>query len=174
VKPGSIVKGVAQAVILAFVVNSAALAQQGGRAAPAAPAAPKTVARLVSVEGNVLASNASGLAAGNKGLALYDGQRVITATKSKATVQFDDGCVVTLEPNQRYVIDSDRPCILRLAQVQSTLPQPPTTVATPTDGGLAGAALSGSLDGAVGTLAVGVLGVIAYVNMRRDGSVSPN
>ncbi|MBL0141410.1 MAG: hypothetical protein IPP91_04945 [Betaproteobacteria bacterium] len=169
-KPGSIVKCVAQAVVLAFAVNAASFAQQGGRAAPPAP---KAVARLANVEGNVLSSNPSGLSAGSKGLVLFEGQRVITATKSKAVVEFDDGCVITLEPNQRYVVDSSRPCNMRFAQVQSTLPQP-TVASTPPADGLANAALSGSLDGQIGALAVGVLGVIAYDRMRRDETVSPN
>lgn len=169
-KNGSIVKGVAEALALAFLVASPSIAQQGG------PAAPRTVASLASVEGSVLVSNPTGLAAGGKGAALTSGMRVITAANSRATVRFDDGCVVTLQPNQRYVVDNSRPCAARLLMVQSIVPPPTVALPAPPSAGgsLAGVALSGGLPGTGEALLAGIAGVTAITRWRRDETVSPN
>ncbi len=155
-------------VALAIVAAPAAWAQQGG------PAAPAIVAHLANVEGNVLVSNASGLAAGGNGLALTKGTRVITPANGKAVIQFDDDCKVSLQPNQRLVIDPSKPCNQRMLLVQSTLPQPPITPIPPPTTNLASAALSGSLQDSAGLLAGGLMGATAIVRWRRDETVSPN
>lgn len=163
-KPRSIATGTAQAIALAFVVASAAIAQQG------APA----VANLESVEGNVLVSTATGLAAGASGSALTTGTRVITPANGKAVIKFSNGCSVQLQPNQRFVIDPSKPCDQLLLLVQSTLPAPPVAPSPPPSGFLASAAPSGGLPDSVGYLMGGVAGVTAIVRWRQDENVSPN
>lgn len=158
-----IVKRVASAVALTMVVASASLAQ--------GLAAPSVLAHLASVEGNVLVSHVSGLIAGSKGLALNESVRVITTARSKAVIQFDNGCRVTLEPNQRLVVSREKSCDAYPLLVQNILPGPGIV---PVGGpGLSGAALSGSLQTAMGW-AIGIAGVAAIIDSRRDDSVSPN
>lgn len=156
-KSASLVKRAAQAVALALVVASGPLlAQQGGQAAP------KDVARLDNVEGNVLVGGATGLVSGIKGLVLKEGTRVLTTAKGRAVVQFDDGCKVQLEPNQRYVVSREQACEMRILMVQGSVP--PVSPVT-------SAALSGNLETGI---AIGALGVGAVLWDRRDEPVSPN
>jgi hypothetical protein len=77
---------------------------------------PRDVARLKSVNGNVLVSREAGLAAGAQAERLVNGSRVITTANSDAIVEFDDGCEVHLKENERYEVDSGRACALRLAE----------------------------------------------------------
>ncbi len=160
-KSASLVKRAAQAVTLALVVASGPLlAQQGGQPAP------KDVARLDNVEGSVLVGGASGLVSGSKGLVLKEGTRVLTTAKGRAVVQFDDGCKVQLEPNQRYVVSREQACEMRILMVQGAVPAP-----VPPASPVTAAALSGGLETAT---AIGALGVGAVLWNRRDESVSPN
>ena len=76
----------------------------------------RVVARLKSVSGNVLVSREAGLAAGEQAERLADGTRVLTTANSEAVIEFDDGCEVRLNENERYDVDSGSPCALRLAQ----------------------------------------------------------
>ena len=155
-KSASLLKLAVQAAALALVVTSAPLAQQGGQAAP------RDVARLDNVEGSVLVGGASGLVSGSKGLVLKEGTRVLTTAKGRAVVQFDDGCKVQLEPNQRYVVSREQACEMRILMVQGTVP--PVSPVT-------SAALSGNLETGI---AIGALGVGAVLWDRRDEPVSPN
>ena len=72
----------------------------------------RSVARLKSVTGNVLVSRESGLAAGAEAERLTDGTRIITTANSEAVVEFDNGCEVRLKENERFDVDSGRPCAL--------------------------------------------------------------
>lgn len=159
--------GAAQAIALTVAMASPALAQQG---APAGSQEPKPVAQLESVEGSVLVSNPTGLSAGGKGTRLTTGTRVITPANGKALVQFDNGCSVRLEPNQRLVIDPDKSCEELLLLVQSTLPAPPL----PPSPSLSGMALAGGLPDLTGSLLLGIAGVTSVIRYRRDDNVSPN
>jgi hypothetical protein len=160
VKYASLVNRAALAAALALVVTSAPLAQQGGQAAPA------NVAHLENVEGSVLVGSASGLVSGSKGLVLKEGTRVLTTAKGRVLVQFDDGCKVQMEPNQRYVVSRDKACEMRILMVQGSVPAvvPPTST-------MGAAALSGNLEAAA---AIGAVGVGVALWNRRDESVSPN
>jgi len=124
-----------------------------------------TVAALKSVVGNVLVSKETGLASGADDARLARGTRVITTTNSEAIVKYDDGCEVHLKPNQRYVVDTDKPCEALIAQVESILAEP--MAAAPAGGaGLLGYAVPAA--GAVGT-------TLLIIQSRRQGSaVSPN
>jgi hypothetical protein len=98
--------GVALAAVLLACAVVPAVAQQKEQ---------RIVARLKSVSGNVLVSREAGLAAGAEAQRLADGTRVITTANSEAVIEFDDGCEVRLKENERYEVDSGRPCALRLA-----------------------------------------------------------
>ncbi len=166
-KPRSIVKGIVSAVAMAFTLAPASFAQ------PAAPAAATAQARLDRVEGNVLVSTATGLAAGGAGQALLAGTRVITPANGKALIKFDNGCSVQLQPNQRLVIDPSKSCEQLTLLVQSTLPAPPAP-SPPPSGFLASAAPSGGLPDFVGNMVGGVMGATAIIRWRQDENVSPN
>ena len=159
------------AAVAAWLGASFAFAQQP---------APRAVATLAEAEGSVLVSNPTGLATGVKGNALRSGMRVITPANARATIRYEDGCVVELKPHQRIVIDLSVPCEGRLLQVQAALPQPLQPVP---NAGLSTAALNGSLTNYAGYAVGGAFTVIAIDRWRREGSetgsgngppVSPN
>lgn len=81
-----------------------------------APRQPREVARLKSVSGNVLVSREAGLSAGAQADRLLEGTRVITTANSEAVIEFDDGCEVRLKENERFDVESGRPCALLVAQ----------------------------------------------------------
>ena len=100
-----------QAVLVAGLLAAAgAGAQQGA------------IARLKSVTGNVLVSQESGLSTGNEAQPLVNGTRIITTAKSEAIVLFDNGCEVRLKENERFEVESDKPCALLVAQPLTGVP----------------------------------------------------
>ena len=67
-------------------------------------------ATLQDPVGKVLVNKGDGLVSGKAGAALGDGDRIVTLDKSGARVVFTDGCSVTLEENQIFVIDARLGC----------------------------------------------------------------
>ena len=51
-----------------------------------------------------------GLVSGKAGAALVDGDRIVTLDKSSAKIVFADGCTVTLEENNIFVINAELGC----------------------------------------------------------------
>ncbi|MCM2329432.1 MAG: hypothetical protein NDI88_16245 [Lysobacter sp.] len=145
--------------------------------APAAPAAP-TVARLVLIEGDALASTETGLVAVTKGAAFANGTRVMTMAKSKGTIEYADGCIIELEPNMRVEIRLGIPCVQRQNLAVQTVLDPATELAlegaleTPT-ASIPALVLGGALGGPAGAVA-GVAGITAIVGNNPTDSVSPN
>ena len=89
------------------------------------------VAELKEVSGNVLVSREAGLGAARNGSRLSVGMRVITTNKSRATVVYDDGCEVTLKENERFEVQTGKPCATLVSLPQSILLTPEgATVAT--------------------------------------------
>jgi hypothetical protein len=95
----------AQALLIALLAGPA-LAHAGSG----------TIARLVEMSGSVLVSHDYNIASANEGLRLLPGTSVLTTANSAVIVEFDNGCRVKLERNQRFVLQ-DKPC---LTLVQST------------------------------------------------------
>lgn len=129
----------------------------------------KPVARLKSVDGNVLVSEEAGLASARTDARLAEGSRVITTANAEAVVVYDDGCEIRLKPNQRLEIDTSRPCKARVVQAQTILAEPGGAAT------LSGAVLAGSVG--IGSIAgglAGLAGMAALANTRQDKSVSPN
>src|SRR5262245_32255116 len=60
------------------------------------------IARLTELKGNVLVSRDSGLASANDRARIGPGTRIITTANSRVVIEFDNGCKVTLEENQRF------------------------------------------------------------------------
>ena len=147
----------------ALALAAQAIAQQ-----PAAPAAgPKAaatpqepVAKLKALKGNVLVSRESALVAGTEAMPLVPGTRIITTALSEVTVAYDDGCDVKLKENQRFEVETGKPCAALVAQ-STVAPPPSAAVGLPLVGLLvpAGAAAGG----------------IAAIRDARDSrNVSPN
>jgi len=124
------------------------------------------VARLKNVNGNVLVSRESGLAAGDEALRIAKGTRVITTANSEVTVVYDNGCEVKLKENQRFEITVDKPC-----RALATLPH--SILLQPEGAALASATLGGAAFAAA-TPALGVAGVAAILSARSEQTVSPN
>ena len=93
-------------------------------------AAQQAVAKLKQVTGNVLVSREAGLATGAEAQPLVNGTRIITTANSTAIVVFDDGCEVRLKENERFEVDSQKPCALMIAQALGPV-QPVAAVGAP-------------------------------------------
>jgi len=105
------------------------------------PSPPRAIAKLKDVRGNVLVSKPSGLAGGADGTPLFEGTRIVTTGHSGAIVAYGDGCEVPLGENQRYQVDSGKPCSVLVSQVQSLLPMPSPVVPVAGIAGVAGLAV---------------------------------
>ncbi|HUL96893.1 MAG TPA: hypothetical protein VLT89_12825 [Usitatibacter sp.] len=122
------------------------------------------IAKLIDLRGNVLVSQATGLAAGKDSERLMDGMRVITTSNSGAVVQFDNGCRVELKENQRFEVQRDKPCEALLAQVESMVR--PTVVAA---AGPAPALLTPGT-----AVQAGLVGLSVWRWRQNENTVSPN
>ena len=67
-------------------------------------------ATLQDFNGKVLMNKGDGLVSGKAGAALKDGDRIVTLEKSGAKIVFADGCTVTLEENNIFVINAELGC----------------------------------------------------------------
>ena len=109
------------------------------------------IAQLKGVKGNVLLSREAGLAAGGEAARVMERTRVITTANSEVIVAYDNGCEVHLKPNQRFEVDSRKPCAALIASVESILVQPASVAAA----GGAGAAGAWSAVPAIGGALIG-------------------
>ena len=126
------------------------------------------VAQLKDVQGNVLVSRDSGLGAGREASRLTEGMRVITTNKSGVTVVYDDGCEVKLKENERFQVETGKPCALLVAQPQSIL-------ATPAGATVAASAGSAAIFAAALPVVGGaVAGLAALRSLRESQPVSPS
>ncbi|MBC8023668.1 MAG: hypothetical protein H7Y14_11145, partial [Burkholderiales bacterium] len=93
------------------------------------------IARLKEVKGNVLLSRESGLAAGAESTRLTEHTRVITTANSEVIVVYDNGCEVRLKENQRFEVETGKPCAALMAQAQSILLEPAGAMTASAAGG---------------------------------------
>jgi len=143
----------------------------------AQPAQSAGVAHLQHVTGNVLVSKETGLASGSESTVLTRGARVITTANSEVTVVYDNGCEVKLKPNQRFEVDTDKPCSMLQARAESILAEPAAAVAAAGSTG-AVVASSGLLVGSSAALPLaavgGLAGLAALQTTRESQAVSPH
>ena len=105
--------------MLAIILGAAgALLGAGAQAQTQQPG----VARLKQVTGNVLVSREAGMAAGRQEQRLGNGVRIITTANSEAIVEFDNGCEVRVRENERFDVDSEKPCALLAALPLGPIP----------------------------------------------------
>ncbi len=100
-------------MLAAALAASGALAQQ--------PTSARPIARLTGVQGNVLVSQADGMAAAVNEQKLTPGVRVITTAGAKATVSYDRGCLVNLGENRRYIVREEAECMAAKAPPLGTV-----------------------------------------------------
>jgi len=87
------------------------------------PASPRPIARVTGLQGNVLVSQADGMAAAVNGQQLAPGARLITTGGAKVAITYDAGCLVSMGENQRYTVREAAECTAAKA--------PPLGAATP-------------------------------------------
>ena len=147
----------------ALALAAQALAQQPATTAatPKSATPPQEpVAKLKLLKGNVLVSRESALVAGTEAMRLVPGTRVITTALSEVTVAYDDGCDVRLKENQRFEVETGKPCSALVAQ--STVAPPPS------------AAVGVSLVGLLVPAGAAAGGFAAIRDARDSRNVSPN
>ena len=133
----------------AAIVAAAALCALGASAQQ-----PPRVAQLKNVNGNVLVSGQAGLATGTEAQPLVNGTRIITTANSEVVIVFDNGCEVRMAENQRFDVDSGKPCALLL----------PHALAAP---------VPAIGPGLAGIIAPGLLGAGALANPGSGSGGSP-
>ena len=106
--------------------------------------APRAVAQLKQVSGNVLVSRDTGMTAGAEQLRLANGTRVITTANSEVVVVFDSGCEVRMKENQRLDVESDKPCAALIPVNLAVAPAAGHGLAAIVAPGLLGAAALGA------------------------------
>ena len=136
--------------------------------------APQPVARLKAVTGNVLVSKETGLASGDESTPLTRGSRVITTANGEATVVYDNGCEVKLKPNQRFEVDTDKPCAALAARAESILAEPAGAVAAAGTAGAVAATGGFVVSNAVLPTLGGLAGLAALTRDRESQAVSPH
>ena len=113
-------------------------------------------ATLQELNGKVLMNKGDGLVSGKAGTALMDGDRIVTLDKSGAKIVFADGCTVTLEENNIFVINAELGC--KALPVAST-----------------GAAAAGGMSGTTAALiGAGVLGLGLALGSGGGSSTNDN
>lgn len=76
------------------------------------------VGKVVEVKGIVTVSDGVTVGTAVPGTPVAQGNRFVTASSGFAKLSIDNGCDITLQPNQALTIGSDRSCKALLAAVQ--------------------------------------------------------
>lgn len=79
------------------------------------------VATLEKAEGTIMVDKGKGYASTKINTPLNEGDRVITLANSTAEIAFDDGCKLTLKPNNLLKIERAFGCKATIAAVGSTV-----------------------------------------------------
>ncbi len=80
----------------------------------------QTVAKLIDLKGTVLVNGAGPMATGANNQRLAVNTRIVTGPGSKATINYDKGCEVRLNENQRFTVREEGECCARIDSVEST------------------------------------------------------
>lgn len=72
--------------------------------------AAEPVAVLQQPQGKVFVGQSNAMAPARSGMAVYPGNRVVTAAESQVLVVFDNGCVLTLEASQLLAVRGPEQC----------------------------------------------------------------
>jgi hypothetical protein len=105
-----------------LTVIAVALCLTAATTSPLAAATQRSVARLVGIQGNVLVSNDNAIASAGEALRLSPGMRVLPTLNSAATIEYDDGCRVTVRAGERAEIRAGHACPARGMQPAGFVP----------------------------------------------------
>lgn len=119
-----------------FIVGSVLLAS--------AAFAQDSLGTVGNVQGLVTDTDGANVTSTSPGEAIHDGERFVTSSSGSVTLQLNNGCTLTLQPNQAVTIDSSMTCRQLVAAI------------TPVGGQI----LAG---GAGGSAGMGALGVGALI-----------
>lgn len=144
--------------IKSFIVIGSALLASAAFAQPAQPARP-SLGTVGNVQGLVTDTDQDRVTSTSSGEAIHDGERFVTSSSGTVTLKLNNGCEITLQPNQAVTIDSRMTCRELLAAV------------TP----VGGPGLAGGGGGSVGKgiLAVGALAAGGFA-LHRVLDKNPN
>jgi len=129
------------------------------------PASPRSTAKLTGLQGNVLVSQADGMAAAVEGQALPPGARVFTTAGAKVTITYERGCLVSLGENRRYTVREAAECVAAKAPPLGAA-APFAVLAGPQVVNSGGSLVRGDLGVSPGTAVVGFPG-----GKVEDGSI---
>ena len=122
-----------------------------------------TIATLIDVMGNVLVSDAAGMATATDKQRIKNYVRVTTTSRASVTISFDCGCDVRLKENERLDVEGPRQCPALLAAVK----------AVPIGAPIGAVAASAGVGSNTALLVAGV-GVGAILLIRNNRNQSPN
>lgn len=150
-----------QALGITAIVFAALASNSFAQTATSAP----TIAALSGVQGNVLVSDAVGMASAVDKQRIKDNVRVTTTSRAAVTITFDNGCVVELKENERIDVDGSKSCPVLLAAVQAVPIGAPIGAAVAAAPGIGGGTTALLLAGA---------GLGGFLIFRNNQNVSPN
>ena len=127
---------------------------------------PATVARLTNLQGTVLVSQDNAMVAATPDQRVAVGTRVLTTAGAKVVVNYDTGCDVILNENERFTIRVGE-CPVLLSEVVGLGPSPVAV------GGAVAAAGGTGLGTIIGVPAIGAVGYGVY-ELFRNKPVSSN
>jgi hypothetical protein len=122
---------------------------------------PKVIGKIVNVAGLVTVTRGDSLVNATNDAPLMADSRIVTTGSGKATLQFDNGCDITLENNQSITVKDGQTCTALWAAVNSNGAQVATAVA---------AGSSNLVPGLI--LVAGAIGVIITSNNKNKSSGS--
>jgi hypothetical protein len=76
----------------------------------APPAVPAVVGKASHVQGLVTVSSGTLVGSVGDDTPIFDGSRIVTGSAGSLSLDFSDGCVVEVAPNQATTIDAAAPC----------------------------------------------------------------
>ncbi|MEJ6021326.1 hypothetical protein [Ramlibacter sp. PS4R-6] len=79
---------------------------------------PAALGKVAEVEGVVTVSDGATLTTAKPGTVIQSGDRFLTASSGAARLTFENGCVVSLKPNETLTVSSNMTCQELLAAVQ--------------------------------------------------------
>ena len=126
-----------------------------------AQTAPKPIGKMTDVQGLVTVTRGDQLVSAAKDAPFLVNDRIVTTSSGGITLDFDNGCDVTLKANQSIIVRDSRDCKALLALVT------PVGGVVPVAAGGAAVA-TGSFIGI--PLFVGGITAVAWVNRNRDVS----
>ena len=99
-----------------FVVGSALLAS-AAFAQQAPSTAQQSLGTVTKVQGLVTDTDGVSVTSTNPGEMIVDGERFVTSSNGSVTLELNNGCTITLEPNQAITIDSRQTCRALIATI---------------------------------------------------------